>query len=112
MSTIVPKTTRGALNSATPVDIVTFTGAPVDRTEVRKLMFKNKDTVQVALTPRFHDTAGLSELPTAILDPGETATYDDVWVLDHADKKISAVLATPVTTAQPTWVCSFADVTD
>lgn len=103
------KTSNGAFNNTTPVDVVAAPGASTRRV-VRNITVKNKDTASVTVTLRYNDNGTIRELPTVVLLTGESVVYDDVLVLDAATKKIDGLLGGAVASAQPTFVCTFADI--
>lgn len=99
----------GVFNGATHVDLVAAPAAATRRI-VRSIYVHNNDTVAVTVTLFLNNNGTRRPIARAVLDPNEGYLFDRHVVLDATTKKIDGVLAGAVTSAQPSFVCTYADV--
>lgn len=103
-----PGNSHGALNGATPVDIVAAPAASVQRA-VRNVTFFNRDTAAVTITLRLDDGGTERVLDKQTVQPDEAWVYSVLQVLDADDKKLEAVMSGAAATTNPDFSASWAD---
>ncbi len=106
----IEKGNDGVFNGTTPVDVAPAPAAATRRI-VRNVVVHNPDTVAAVVTLRIDNAGAKRNLPKVTLQPGESAVYADVIVLDTTGKKVEGVLDAAHTTTAPSFVAAYADVT-
>jgi hypothetical protein len=104
--------TDGTLNSTTPVTLVAAPAASTRRV-VKCINVQNRDTVAVTLTVNYVSAGGTRQIWKGTLSVNDTIVFgeEDLYVLDATTKSITGVLAGAITTSQPDYVSTWADVT-
>lgn len=99
----------GAMNGTTAVTLVSAPASGAQRI-IKTLTIQNRDTVVNTITLRKVSGGGTRQLWSGDLDVGDTLIFDDPLVLDDTSSSVTAVMAGAVTTTNPDWTSSWADV--
>ena len=103
------KNLTGVFNGATAVDIVPVPGSSITAV-IRNVTIYNADTVTHTFTLIYNDNASLRNLPSFVLNAGESADYDTVQVLDATTKKLQGKIEGAHTSVAPTFVANYGNV--
>jgi hypothetical protein len=105
----VEKTIVGNFSNAVPISLLE--GQAAKRIAVRFASFHNRDTAPVTVTFSFERQSVSFPITKVTLQPGETFVFDSLLVLEGTSDKLIGVLAATVTSFQPAFVITYAEVT-
>lgn len=104
----IEKTAVGNFSNTTPVSLLD--GSATKRIAVRFLSFHNKDVNPVTITFSYERQSVAFPITKIILQPSETFVFDSLVVLESASDKLIGVLSATVSSYQPSFIITFAEV--
>ena len=108
--TILEKSENGSSSNTTYVTVVTAPSASARRS-IKNINIYNADSANASVTLTLVNTAtSNSSLMVTTLSSGDTLIYDDVVILDTANKSIALKLSANVTTSQLQFMSNYIEV--
>lgn len=108
--TFAEKSSNGAFNGATYVDVVAVPGASTTRV-IRNVVVYNGDTVAHVFELSYDDNGTVRVLFKQSIDAGATFDFDSIMVLDATTRKLKARIEGAHTTTAPNFVANYGEVT-